>query len=62
MLYALPGVFSYYWVSGTLPPNSVLAAAFMHSFSMHLFSAIPDIAYDTETGIRTTAVALGRRA
>ena len=62
MLYALPGVFSYYWVSGTLPPNPVLAAAFMHAFSMHLFSAVPDIAYDTETGIKTTAVALGRRA
>lgn len=62
ILYALPGVFSYYWVSGTLPPTPVLAAAFMHAFSMHLFSAIPDIAYDTETGIRTTAVVLGRRA
>lgn len=62
MLYVLPGVFSYYWVSGTLPPTPVLAAAFMHSFSMHLFSAVPDITYDTETGIRTTAVVLGRRA
>ena len=62
ILYALPGVFSYYWVSGTLPPNSVLAAAFMHSFSMHLFSAIPDIEYDAGTGIRSTAVVLGRRA
>jgi 4-hydroxybenzoate polyprenyltransferase len=62
ILYALPGVFAYFWVSGTLPPTTVLAAAFMHSFSMHLFSAIPDIAYDTGTGIRTTAVVLGRRA
>jgi len=62
ILYALPGVFSYYWVSGTLPPTPVLAAAFMHTFSMHLFSAVPDIAYNTETGIRTTAVVLGRRA
>jgi len=62
ILYALPGVLSYYWVSGTLPPTPVLAAAFMHTFSMHLFSAVPDIAYDMETGIKTTAVALGRRA
>jgi 4-hydroxybenzoate polyprenyltransferase len=61
MLYALPGVFSYYLTSGALPPTPVLAAAFMHTFSMHLFSAVPDIAYDTETGIRTTAVVLGRR-
>jgi 4-hydroxybenzoate polyprenyltransferase len=61
ILYALPGVFSYYLTSGTLPPTPVLAAAFMHTFSMHLFSAVPDIAYDTETGIRTTAVVLGRR-
>ncbi len=62
MLYALPGVFSYYLASGTLPPTPVLAAAFMHTFSMHLFSAVPDIAYDTETGIWTTAVVLGRRS
>lgn len=62
ILYALPGVFSYYLASGTLPPTPVLAAAFMHTFSMHLFSAIPDIAYDTDTWIRTTAVVLGRRA
>jgi len=61
VLYALPGVFSYYLASGALPPAPVLAAAFMHTFSMHLFSAVPDIAYDTETGIRTTAV-VGRRA
>ena len=61
ILYALPGVFSYYLTSGTLPPTPVLVAAFMHTFSMHLFSAVPDIAYDTETGIRTTAVVLGRR-
>ncbi len=62
ILYALPGVFSYHLTSGTLPPTPVLAAAFMHTFSMHLFSAVPDIAYDTETGITTTAVTLGRRA
>jgi len=62
MLYALPGVFSYYLASGALPPMPVLAAAFMHTFSMHLFSAVPDIAFDAETGISTTAVVLGRRA
>jgi len=61
ILYALPGVFSYYLTSGTLPPTPVLAAAFMHTFSMHLFSAVPDIAYDMKTGIRTTAVVLGRQ-
>ncbi|MBN2334894.1 prenyltransferase [Candidatus Bathyarchaeota archaeon] len=61
ILYALPGVFSYYMVSGTQPPIPVLAATFMHTFSMHLFSAIPDIVYDTETGVTTTAVILGRR-
>ena len=62
ILYVLPGVFSYYLTSGTLPPTPVLMAAFMHTFSMHLFSAVPDIAYDTETGIKTTAVMLGERA
>ena len=60
VLYIMPGVFAYYWVTGSLPPFIILVAGFLHSYAMHLFSAIPDIEYDTGTGITTTAVFLGR--
>ena len=60
VLYIMPGVFAYYWVTGNLPPTVILLAGFLHSYAMHLFSAIPDIEYDKETGITTTAVLLGR--
>lgn len=60
VLYILPGVFAYYLASGTLPPTLVLVAGFLHTFAMHLFSAVPDIEFDAETGIKTTAVLLGR--
>lgn len=61
VLYILPGVFAYYWVTGQLPPGVILLAGFLHTYAMHLFSAIPDIEYDKETGITTTAVLLGRK-
>ena len=62
VLYAMPGVFAYYHVSGGFPPFAVLAAASLHTFAMHLFSAVPDVEYDTKTGIATTAVVLGGRS
>ena len=60
-LYALPGVFAFYQVSGSLPILAILVAAFLHTFAMHLFSAIPDIEYDRKTGLKTTAVLLGKK-
>lgn len=60
VLYILPGVFSYYIASGSLPSSMILVAGFLHTFAMHLFSAVPDIQFDKETGITTTAVLLGR--
>jgi len=62
VLYILPGVFAYYWITGRLPPLLILLAGFLHTYAMHIFSAIPDIEYDEETGITTTAVLLGRKA
>ncbi len=62
VLFALPGVFAYYQVSGMLPPAIVILAAFLHSFAMHLFSAIPDIQPDKSVGLSTTAVFLGEKA
>ena len=62
ILYALPGVFAYYQVTGLPPPSLVLLAAFLHTSAMHLFSAIPDIEWDSKAGLVTTAVLIGERA
>jgi 4-hydroxybenzoate polyprenyltransferase len=62
MLYVIPGIFGYYLAGGSLPSIPLLIAAYLHISAMHLFSAIPDIAYDRDAGISTTAVVLDRRA
>ena len=59
-LYALPFFITYTWLSGSLPPASVMAGAWLWTMSMHTFSAIPDIKPDREAGIQTTATYLGR--
>ena len=61
VLYILPGVFAFYLASGSLPDGRILLAGFLHSFAMHLFSAIPDIEFDRTTGITTSAVLLGNK-
>lgn len=60
-LYVMPGIFSYYMISKTLPPSLFLLGAFFHIAAMHIFSAIPDIQYDKEAGITTTPVLIGKR-
>lgn len=62
VLYALPGVFAYYQVTGLPPPSLVLIAAFLHTSAMHLFSAIPDIEWDRRARLVSTAVLIGGRA
>lgn len=42
-------------------PVIVIIAAWAWAAAMHLFSAIPDITPDTQAGLRTTAVVLGRQ-
>jgi 4-hydroxybenzoate polyprenyltransferase len=61
ILYIMPGVLAYYLSSGNLPSAIVIVAGFLHTFSMHLFSAIPDIDFDKKTKIKTTAVFLGKQ-
>jgi 4-hydroxybenzoate polyprenyltransferase len=61
MLYIMPGIFGYYLASGVMPPVLYIAGGFFHIAAMHLFSAIPDIEYDREAGITTTAVYLGKK-
>lgn len=61
ILYVLPSVFAFYRVSGTFPIPQIFLLAFLHTFSMHLFSAIPDIESDLRAGLKTTATQLGAR-
>ena len=61
ILYVLPGVFSYYQVTGNLPPTIIIAGAFLHTSAMHLFSAVPDIEFDKQVNLKTTAVFLGEK-
>ena len=60
-LYIMPGIFSYYMISKTLPPLIFLLGAFFHIAAMHIFSAVPDIQYDKEAKITTTPVFIGER-
>jgi len=60
-LYVMPGIFSYYMISKTLPPTIFLIGGFFHISAMHIFSAIPDIQYDGEAGINTTPVFIKER-
>jgi 4-hydroxybenzoate polyprenyltransferase len=60
-LYLMPGILGYFQASGGLPILPIVIAGVMHTSAMHLFSAIPDIAYDRQAGVKTTAVLLERR-
>jgi 4-hydroxybenzoate polyprenyltransferase len=60
ILYALPGIFGYYQISGDLPPFLIFFALFLWTGAMHLFSAIPDIESDKQANVITTAVFIGR--
>lgn len=61
MLYVVPGILGYYIAGGALPSLALVLAGYLHIAAMHLFSAIPDIRFDTAAGMTTTAVVLGRR-
>lgn len=61
ILYALPGFFSYSLITSTLPQPIFFVSAFFWTSAMHLFSAIPDIAYDKKAGLNTTAVLFGKK-
>ncbi|MCK9150641.1 prenyltransferase [Methanobacterium alcaliphilum] len=60
-LYILPGIFAFYLASNTFPSFLVLLGAYFHISAMHIFSAIPDIAYDEKSGINTTPVFIGEK-
>ncbi|WP_394739491.1 prenyltransferase [Natronococcus roseus] len=59
-LYIMPGAAAYAAVAGSQPPVLAVIGGWLWAMGMHTFSAIPDIEPDRETGIRTTATALGK--
>lgn len=59
-LYVIPGIISFGLFSGSTPPIQILLSSAFWAWSMHLFSAIPDIKSDGNQGVRTSAVMLGR--
>lgn len=61
-LYIMPGIFAYYLLSGSIPSFIILVGAYFHIAAMHIFSAIPDIEYDSAAGIQTTPVFIGEKA
>ncbi|MGD9628456.1 MAG: prenyltransferase [Pyrinomonadaceae bacterium] len=60
VLYVFPGAFAYQMLTGTFPPLSVFAAAWLWTMAMHAYSAIPDIDADREARLNTVATLLGR--
>ncbi|MCS7092723.1 MAG: prenyltransferase [Patescibacteria group bacterium] len=60
-LYAIPGLYGYVLTTNKIPDLRYISASFVWCFSMHLFSAIPDIKPDTKAGLQTSAVKLGER-
>jgi len=59
LLYFLPGVISYNIATNQLIPWFLWVAFFCWTFSMHLFSAVPDISADKKANLLTTAIFLG---
>ena len=62
VLYAFPLFLGYQQFSGQMVPWEVLLGGFFWTASMHLFSATPDILWDRQAGLGTTATVLGQRA
>ncbi|WP_306052849.1 prenyltransferase [Natronococcus wangiae] len=58
-LYVTPGAAAYAAVAGSQPPALAVLGGWLWAMGMHTFSAIPDVEPDRETGVRTTATALG---
>jgi 4-hydroxybenzoate polyprenyltransferase len=59
--YAVIGFVAYTLLSGQFPPLWAVVAAWSWTASMHIFSAVPDIASDKKANLTTTAVLLKER-
>lgn len=61
VLYACPGFFAYVLAGGNALNLPVIMAAWCWTMAMHAFSAVPDIAADKASGMKTIATWLGQR-
>jgi 4-hydroxybenzoate polyprenyltransferase len=61
LLYVCPGFVAYFLLGPKPFDLSVLLAGWAWVMAMQLYSAVPDITADSESGIRTTATVLGLR-
>ncbi|MBP7967142.1 prenyltransferase [Candidatus Woesebacteria bacterium] len=59
ILYGIPALIGVTQLQSHFPPLIVILIILLWTAAMHLYSAIPDIKYDKEAGIQTTAVLLG---
>jgi len=60
-LYILPAILACVQFTDALPPVFIILAAWCWTTAMHLFSAIGDIAADTQARLSTSAVIFGQR-
>lgn len=60
LLYIVPASVAWGIVTGAMPAYIPMIAAFLWSYAMHMYSAIPDITSDTLGGIKTSATILGK--
>jgi 4-hydroxybenzoate polyprenyltransferase len=61
VLYVMPGLAGYSAISGMIPGANAFLCAFLWTWAMHLFSAIPDIIPDKNAKFFTTAVCFGKK-
>jgi len=59
--YIVPGIMAYLYFTGQFPSLLIIVATWCWAMAMHLYSAIPDIAYDKSAKVITSAVVLGER-
>lgn len=60
LLYVVPVGVSWGILTNTFPPVLPMVAAFIWSYAMHLYSAVPDINADKIANIKTGAILLGK--
>ena len=59
ILYVMPGIAAFYAFGGTTISIPLVIAGMLWSMAMHAYSAVPDIAADTQAGLRTIATTFG---
>lgn len=59
--YVATGVFAYLLAGGSQLALAPIAASMAWAIAMHAYSAVPDIAADTASGVPTIATALGKQ-